>query len=246
MNATPFHPLRDGLNAARQNLVPGLVLQAFALTVVLLYYFVPATSGFFQALADLKAQGGFLYSALATALFGGLIPFLYLKANPATRATTPWLFLWFYVGFWAYRGIEVDVLYRVQAWAFGDGNAWTTIVPKVLVDQFVYNPLWAAPLQILAYHFMNQRYSLRSFSNFPWKEFVLQKIPTTLISTWGVWIPMVSIIYCLPSPLQIPLFNIALCFWVLLLTALTRPKAQEPVGLRVSDPFGVDSEDDFR
>lgn len=225
VNPTPnFHPVRDGLAAARQNLVPGLVLQAFALAVVLAYYFVPATAPFFAFLADLKARGGFLYSALATSLFGGLIPFLYLKANKTTRASPPWLFLGFYVVFWAWRGIEVDLLYRLQAWLFGDGNAVTTIVPKVLVDQFVYNPLWAAPLQITAYHFMNSRYSPRAFAGYDWREFFLQKVPTTLISTWGVWIPMVSIIYCLPSDLQIPLFNIVLCFWVLLLTALTRPK----------------------
>lgn len=221
---TTFHPVRDGLAAARQNLVPGLVLQAFALAIVLLYYFVPATSPFFQSLADAKATGGFVYSALATALFGGLIPFVYLKLNPATRDSTPWLFLGFYLAFWAYRGVEVDALYRVQAWLFGEGNSASTIVPKVLVDQLVYNTLWAVPLQIVAYHFMNQRYSSRAFAGYDWKAFFLQKVPTAIISTWGVWIPMVTIIYCLPSALQIPLFNIALCFWVLLLTALTRPQ----------------------
>lgn len=225
MNATPtFHPIREGLAAARQNLVPGLVLQAFALAIVLLYYFVPATGPFFQALANAKSEGGFAFSAVATAVFGGLIPFLYLRFNPTTRASTPWLFLVFYLGFWAYRGVEVDALYRVQAWLFGEGTTATTIVPKVLVDQLVYNPFWAVPLQILAYHFMNQRYSLNAFSDYDWRAFVFQKIPTAVISTWGVWIPMVTIIYWLPSPLQIPLFNIALCFWVLLITALTRPR----------------------
>jgi len=222
---TPFHPVRDGLAAARQNLVPGLVLQAFALAVVLVYYFVPAANPFFATLADWKSRGGFLYSAVATALFGGLIPFLYLRLNRLTKAATPWSFLVFYLVFWAYRGVEVDVLYRVQAWLFGAGNGVGTIVPKVLVDQFVYNPLWAAPLQVLAYHFLNTKYSPRAFAGYDWRAFFLEKIPTTLISTWGVWIPMVTIIYCLPSDLQIPLFNIVLCFWVLLLTALTRPKA---------------------
>jgi len=220
-----FHPIREGLAAARQNLVPGLVLQAFALAVVLVYYFVPAAGGAFSFLADLKARGGFWYSAVATGLFGGLIPFLYLRLNPATRASSPWIFLGFYVIFWAYRGIEVDVLYQVQSWLFGTGPRVETIVPKVLVDQFLYNPLWAAPLQILTYHWMNERYSPRAFVGYDWRAFFFQKIPTTLLSVWGVWIPMVTIIYCLPPDLQIPLFNIVLCFWVLLLTALTKPKA---------------------
>lgn len=223
-NPIPFHPIREGLVAARQNLVPGLVLQAFALAVVLAYYLVPAASPVFAALARWKSQGGFLYSAVATALFGGLIPFFYLRLNPATRASTPWAFLAFYLVFWAYRGVEVDALYRLQAWLFGNGNAVSTIVPKVLVDQFVYNVLWAGPLQIVAYHFMNSGYSPRAFSGYDWRAFFFQRLPTTLISVWGVWIPMVTIIYCLPPDLQIPLFNIVLCFWVLLITALTRPK----------------------
>jgi len=222
VNDSTFHPIRDGLAAARANVVPGLVLQAFALAIVLTYYFVPASAPLFGALATLKAQGGFGFSALATAVFGGLIPFLALKAAPATR-NTPWSHLIFFVVLWAYRGVEVDVLYQVQSWLFGAGNAPQTVVAKVLVDQLVYNPFWAVPLQVLAYHFLNSGFSPRAYSGYDWKAFVLEKVPTAVISTWGVWIPMVSIIYCLPSDLQIPLFNIVLCFWVLLITALTRP-----------------------
>ena len=37
-----------------------------------------------------------------------------------------------------------------------------------------------------------------------------------LFATWGVWIPLVTIIYSLPSVLQIPLFALALAMWVML------------------------------
>jgi hypothetical protein len=47
-------------------------------------------------------------------------------------------------------------------------------------------------------------------------------------SQWMVWIPAVSIIYCLPSALQIPLFNLVVCFWVLLLTFVSRRSAAMP------------------
>ena len=50
------------------------------------------------------------------------------------------------------------------------------------------------------------------------------RVVTVLISTWAVWIPMVSIIYAVPSNLQIPLFNIVLCFWSLMLGSLTKEK----------------------
>jgi hypothetical protein len=41
-----------------------------------------------------------------------------------------------------------------------------------------------------------------------------------LISNLGVWVPTVCIIYALPSALQLPLFNLVLCFFTLLLAHL--------------------------
>jgi hypothetical protein len=46
-------------------------------------------------------------------------------------------------------------------------------------------------------------------------DFIAFSVPATLMSTWAVWTPAVVIIYCLPPPLQIPLFNLVPCFWVI-------------------------------
>jgi hypothetical protein len=37
-----------------------------------------------------------------------------------------------------------------------------------------------------------------------------------------VWLPAVTVIYCLPSSLQIPLFSCVTCFWSLLLQLVTK------------------------
>ncbi len=49
----------------------------------------------------------------------------------------------FLCAFWGYKGIEVDLFYQLQAKWFGDGADAGTIVMKVFIDQFVYNPIWA-------------------------------------------------------------------------------------------------------
>lgn len=49
-------------------------------------------------------------------------------------------------------------------------------------------------------------------------DFVTFRVPSVLCSTWMVWVPAVSLIYSLPSTLQIPLFNLVLCFFVLILS----------------------------
>jgi hypothetical protein len=54
------------------------------------------------------------------------------------------------------------------------------------------------------------------------RKFFCVKIPTVVLSNWLVWIPAVSVVYAMPAELQIPLFNLVLCFWVLLLAVLNK------------------------
>lgn len=49
-------------------------------------------------------------------------------------------------------------------------------------------------------------------------RYYLNVVVPTLFATWGVWIPVVTILYSLPSLLQIPLFGLALSLWVMLYT----------------------------
>ncbi|MGH3421170.1 MAG: hypothetical protein ACRDOD_16480, partial [Streptosporangiaceae bacterium] len=108
---------------------------------------------------------------------------------------------------------------------FGSGHAAANIVPKVLCDQFVYNVLWAAPTASLCFAWKNAGFraapvaaALRQGS------WYARDVLPVLIGTWAVWIPVVTCVYALPSALQIPLFNVALCFWSLLFAnILARP-----------------------
>src|SRR5690606_19455881 len=138
-------PWRQSLEAARANLIPGLVLQAFALAVVLAYYNHEPTRAGLDSLAAFKTRWGWSYSLLATSLFGGLIPFLYLRGSLATRAATPFSHGVFFVLFWAMKGVEVDMFYRFQGWLFGEGVDMKTIACKLAVDQFVYSIIWSTP-----------------------------------------------------------------------------------------------------
>jgi len=51
----------------------------------------------------------------------------------------------FYTCFFGYKGVETDAFYRFQGWMFGQGNDVGTILAKVLFDQFIWNPFYAAP-----------------------------------------------------------------------------------------------------
>lgn len=117
--------------------------------------------------------------------------------------------------------MEVDLLYRLQAIMFGNDNQVATIAEKVFFDQFVYNPFWVAPSTTLIYLWKDMEFSWSKTQARLTRRFFVHSTLTILISTWFIWIPAVIIIYSLPLPLQIPLFNLVLCFFVMLLTYLT-------------------------
>jgi hypothetical protein len=95
------------------------------------------------------------------------------------------------------------------------------VAAKICVDQFGYNPLFAAPFGVLTYEWKNSGISLQPIRDlFTWKHY-RDKIIPALLATWAVWIPLMAIIYSLPLALQFPLFGLALTFWVLLLTYMT-------------------------
>lgn len=214
---------RSIFSALKKNLLPGLVLQLFAISILVIYFFVPASRPVFTLFGELKQTYGFGYSFIATALFGGLIPFLYLWLSKGLAAGRHVLsLLIFYVIFWGLKGMEVDFFYRLQAEWFGNGNDLKTIATKMAVDQFLYSALWAAPSITIVYLWMESDWSFAECKRAMNREFFCVKIPTVILSNWLVWIPAVSVVYAMPAELQIPLFNLVLCFWVLLLAVLNK------------------------
>lgn len=222
--ALPVRPSlwRRPLAAVRANLLPGLFLQAFALAVVLAYYFHAPTRQALDAVAAYKQRTGYAYSFFATACFGGLIPFLWMRLNPATRRFTPLshgVFLFF---FWAVKGMEVDAFYRFQSRVWGDDLDVFTVAAKVIADLYVYCPLWATPTTLLVFYWKEHGFDFSALRRLDKAAFLRENLLTALVTTWSVWLPAICLIYSLPPPLQIPLFNIVLCLFSLILAALTR------------------------
>jgi hypothetical protein len=210
------------LAAAKANLFPGLVLQAFALAFIVAYYRHPPAREALDRVTDFKARTGFLYSFFATAFFGGLIPFLYFRIHPATRPHTPASHGMFLLLFWGFRGVEVDCFYRFQSWLWGDAVDVKTVAVKVVVDLFIYCPLWATWSTLLLFQWKESGFDPGAMRRLEKTAFLRENLPAALAATWIVWLPAVAMIYSLPPALQVPLFNIVLCFFSLLYVTLTR------------------------
>lgn len=219
-------PWRSGLRGARANLLPGIVLQLAALALVLGYYHDPRLHAALARLEDFRRSAGFAFGIVSTGVAGGILPFVYLHFGSRDRAGHP-RFSWIQglglTVFWAYKGFEVDLWYRLQAHVFGSGHGAGTIALKVVMDQFGYCPLFAVPVTAAVYQAIDSRRGapgLRADLRQPgWYR---RRALPVLISNLGVWLPTVAILYALPTPLQLPLQNIVLCFYTLIVAHQTR------------------------
>jgi len=216
-------PLSLGWQAAKANALPALIIQLLMLGLLVAYYVCPAASRTLQQLAEFKRAHGLGFVLIASIAAGAIVPeiFLILFFQRGRISRQNFRNLLFTIPVWGFDGSLVDLLYRSEANWFGDVASVPVIAAKICVDQFGYNPFFAAPFGVLTYEWKNTGISIRPVRElFTWDHY-RDKIFPTLVATWAVWIPLMAIIYALPLALQFPLFALALSFWVLLLTYMT-------------------------
>lgn len=209
----------------RQNRMPCLVLNTIAVALVVSYYQVPALAGFWESLGALKTRWAFGFSCVSTIFAAALMPTAIQLAMGSLPRQGSGRRLLLLMLFWGYRGMEIDLFYHVQTWIFGGGNDGATLLKKLFVDQFIMSPLWFVPTYVVALRWVDMGGSWARTRPTLDREFWTRTCPTVLITNWLVWIPALALVYSLPPALQFPLFSVVLCFFILVVTVLTRGKA---------------------
>jgi hypothetical protein len=231
-------PFTIGLEAAKANAKPALIIQAIMLALAVGFYANSATAHAFGTLAEFKRVHGLAFVIVASVVAGALIPEIFLilffqRGRPHVENLRN---LAFTIPVWGFDGSLVDLLYRTEAHWLGDVATAPVVLGKILIDQFGYNVLFAAPFGVLTYEWKNNGISVQPVRDLFTRRHYRDKIVPTLVATWAVWIPLMAIIYSLPLALQFPLFGLALSFWVLLLTYMTnrfagKVEADAPIAL---------------
>lgn len=205
----------------------------FGVSIMVGYYCSPTVHDVLESIGEFKLQVGWAFSIVSTAVFGGLIPAIVsqLFAKPDLKNDRPedekkrgQQTLGFVVAstlLWAYKGLEIDCFYQFQAWVFGTAADFQTIVLKTVCDQLLMVPVFGMVNVILFYHWRECGYSFKQAVRELGENWYAKRVLPALIANWFIWIPAVSMIYCLPTALQLPVQNLILCFWVLILVVFT-------------------------
>jgi len=201
-----------------------LMLEAAMALLVAIYYFWPSGEAVMTRYAAWQQAGGIWMASLATGLAGGVISeFSLVYFQDRGRWSLAHLEnLGFKFALFVVNGAVVYEFYALQAFWFGQGNSWSVLVPKVLVDQFGFSIIWSLPYMSLLTRWHALGYSgkqLRAELNW---DFVTERMLPVLVTNWMFWIPGVCIIYSMPLTLQTSLFIFATAIWGILLPAVSR------------------------
>lgn len=208
-----------------------LALESAMAVLVAIYYFWPTGTAILSRYAAWQQSGGILVAALATAVAGGVISELSLVyfQDRGRWSTAHVENLCFKSVLFFINGGIVYLFYARQAVWFGQGAAWSVLLPKICADQFGFTVIWSLPYMTLLTRWQALRYSgMRLWAELNW-HFVTDRMLPILVTNWMFWIPGVSLIYSMPLNLQSPLFIFATAIWGILLPAVGR-QSDTPAG----------------
>jgi len=214
-----------GIKSAAQNWTTMAALLAAMAGLVVIYYLWPPGAAILSWYAAWQHAGGIVRTGLAAGFAGGILSELSLvclrdrgRFNGAHFENMAFRFAVFFLS-----GMIVSVFYDYQAVWFGNGTSWRVLLPKVLVDQFIFSVFWSTTYQTLTFRWQTLRYSVPRL----WSEldgnFVIKRMLPVLVTNWMFWIPGVTLVYAMPLRLQMPLSIFATAMWSILLAGLAKP-----------------------
>jgi hypothetical protein len=227
----PPSPVAAGITALRRFWRPFLLIQATALGLGLAYRLSDTVRAACVTLAQWRTTGGLPFTMVAGAIAGGVLPefaqaLVGVHRRPARADRLREVS--FNIAFFAVNGAVVDGLYRLEALLFGDDALVTTVMAKTAFDQLVFTPLWSSVIAAL-FLFRRRGFSWASMRPALHAGFFQDRVLPLLLPNFCFWIPIVLVVYALPSALQYLMFAFALAAWSLIMVFIASQDSDDAI-----------------
>jgi len=228
MSSTIKKQLLPTIEAFRSYWPAILIIQLFALGIVISYYWLDETAGFYATISEIRTQGGLTFAALSTVISGGILPEPLKRFFRPKGSSPPSTFEWIHqLLMWVGLGILVERFYHLQGILFGHQNDAMTLLSKILVDQLIFTPLVSLPFIVSWFLLHESRYSIPHWIRSHSLGKMIERVLPLWLSCLIFWPVMLLIIYSLPSELQFPLFLFGNAAYSILMIFILRRQSQE-------------------
>ena len=213
-------PWRTAWRSTVANVVPMVVIWALAALTVAGYYLVPSVNAFFEPLRVWQTENGWLAAFASRFVFCGLLPGAFMVTLKALAVPHPLRVIVAQSVWSGLCGIVSGWMFGLHAAWFGTGVDFVTLFVKTVMNQFVWTPLYFAPVGAVVYFWIGRDLSLRrTCAEWP-RDFLRTAVLPNLVASWIVWVPLAMLIHMFPTALQIQLAGFANAFLCLVLLTL--------------------------
>lgn len=197
-----------------------------AFGLVAAYYNVPAVVEGAKKLQEVKASMGLGFAALAGFVAGGILPELAKLLTGTVAKGESVVGEAFFRGLvWVGLAIMVDLFYVLQAYWFGTGTDFPTLVKKTAVDMLVFAPTLFVPYTVGMFVWRREGYKPASYFKVYTPKGWREEVFPTYVPNICFWSVVLFAVYALPTDLQYPMSALATACWSILFTFLQNKKA---------------------
>lgn len=215
-------PVRIGLESARANLVPMVILWTLAGVLVVAYYLFNPFREMLEPVAAWHRECGWRAAFISQAIFCGILPGVFLLAFRSIRPRHPFLTILAQSLWCGTFGICCNELFRFMARSFGDNAHVSTVLIKAALDQFVWTVAVIAPANAVFFFWAGRDFSFARVKREWVSPFFRRMVLPNLIPNWIVWIPVSLAVFSFPFALQIHVNGIVCTFWTLMCLQIGR------------------------
>jgi len=219
--------VRIGWESAKANAVPMVVLWMMATLLVVGYYHLPAVAAVLEPLQAWQDRQGWVAAFLNRFIFCGLLPGVFMLTMKTLAVRRPLAAVAVQTLWSGICGVVSGWMYTLHAVWLGEGTDLLTLSAKTSLCQFVWTPLFFAPVGALVYFWIGRDFSLVRCRTDWSAEFWSQTFLPNLIVNWAIWLPCAMLIHLLPTALQIQLTGCVNAFFCLVLLWIGREKPSD-------------------
>lgn len=224
MMGTGASPWRTAWHSTVANVVPMVILWTLATLTVIGYYRIPAVAEFLEPLRVWQTEKGFVAAFASRFVFCGLLPGVFMVTMKSLSVPHPGRVIIAQSLWSGLCGIVSGWMFSLHAGWFGTGVDFLTLLIKTVLNQFVWTPLYFAPVGAVVYFWIGRDLSFRRVrAEWP-KDFLRTAVLPNLMANWIVWVPVAMLIHMFPTALQIQLAGFANAFLCLVLLSLGKRK----------------------
>lgn len=213
---------QNGLQQAKKNLKPALIIWGIGLSLTLLCTFNESVRGLVESLVDIRKKNDPWFTIIVFATAGAVVPFIIeqFTLEPEKRDSVKGLAV--KAALWAANGIATKYVFKFLDEFVGEKRTPANVTSKVFLDQGLYVLLVTTPIITFLYLWAGNDLETRATKQALEKKPFRFRYLETYMANITVWFVAAFIMFSAPAGASIIFAMIMLAFWGIILGTMSR------------------------